>query len=156
MSERINEDYVRGFFDGKGCVSVKYKLLVLSNTDKKLIDEIRDFLESLTIKTHLFIRKPPKEHHKVCYDIRIHDYYSIKTFYRLIGAKTHIKKQKIIELIDSYVKIPLSETEKRKIVEMCESGYTYRYVADFLGRSVGTVYRIYKKHTHSTDRARSQ
>jgi len=149
MSGQVNEDYVRGFFDGGGCVHVAQRMLILTNTNKNIIDDICIFLKSIKIKTHVMSRTPQKPHHNVCYDIRIHDYFSVQRFFHLIGTNHEDKYLKFLRVLRSYVKIPLSETEKRKLIEMRNDGHTYRYIANFLNRSVGTIHYVYQNYLAS-------
>jgi len=49
----ISRDYVRGFFDGEGCVYVKQKQIIITNTNQELLQKIAQFLRSLNIRCSL-------------------------------------------------------------------------------------------------------
>lgn len=141
----ITPEYIRGVFDSEGCVYIPTKLITISNTNRELLEQICLKLNELGVKTHWHKYSKEKPYVKQCYGIRIHDYYSIRNFYHLIGSNHKMKKRKMLELLYSYIKKPLSKTEKEKIKELRGKGHTYQEIADYVHRSTGSVYNIVSK-----------
>jgi intein-encoded DNA endonuclease-like protein len=146
----LSRDYIKGFFDGEGCAFIKQKTIIISNTNKNLIDDVRETLESLNIRTHLKLGFSKNPKHKTAYQIRIYDYYSNRNFIDLIGSNHEEKRKKLFSIIQSYTRIPLSDTEKDKIIELRKKGLSYQKIAKCVHRSPGTCSRIVKNATITT------
>jgi len=77
----ISLEYIAGFIDGEGYFYADTKLrcsphLGISNTNKKIIYEIKEFFESITgIRLRIRIDINRQSHHSVCY-------------YLIVGART--------------------------------------------------------------------
>jgi len=140
----INQSYIRGFFDGEGhCGGKKRKVVILTNYNKGIMQEINKTLTSLGIENKLY-----KPNNQQAYKIGIHGYYNLSLFYEKIGTNHDIKNQQFIEMLTSYNQKfkRLSKEQGKRIVSLKTIGMTCRRIASIVGCSAPTVHERYKEH----------
>jgi intein-encoded DNA endonuclease-like protein len=153
-SHFISKDYVKGFFDEEGCVYVKQKQIIITNTNQELLKEISGFLRSLGICSSLEIhrKKDDKTDAKQfrttrdCYRLRIFGYFNLKLFSDIIGSNDVDKRKRFRVLLNSYKRIPLSDHEKEQIRRLRKQGLTLCEIAERTGRAIGSVFLICSKN----------
>lgn len=118
--------FLKGLFDSEGTVDLKAKTIRFYNSDLKLINIVRNLLESIGIETRLLKRE--SEIHRIegreflvkpVYCIYISRYKNIKTFYENIEFSI-LRKQKILRsCLETYSYVP--EKWTKKDIELLES-----------------------------------
>lgn len=152
-SYSISKDYIKGFFDGEGCVYVKQKQIIITNTNQELLKEISSFLRSLGICSSLEIHRKKNDKADAkkfrttrdCYRLRMFGYFNLKSFSDLVGSNDVDKQKRLRVLLNSYKRIPLSEHEKEQIKRLRKQGLTFCEIAERTGRAIGTVFLICSK-----------
>jgi intein-encoded DNA endonuclease-like protein len=132
---KITLEYIRGFFDGEGCVSVRGKQIIITNQNVFIMKRIREKLKSIGIISRLYKDKN-------CYRLKILGYHNICKFHELVGSNFCVKEKQIMELIDSYSSHIVNEAEKEEILNLRKEGLSYRHIAKKTGVKRGTVYNI--------------
>ena len=85
----INADYLRGFFDGEGFLQqarVGQVQLVLSNTQKELMEAIHAWLVEQSYSAKLTAEKPKLLTKTQAYRIDIQEYWSVEKWFAEIGS----------------------------------------------------------------------
>lgn len=149
----ISRDYVRGFFDGEGCVYVKQKQIIITNTNHELLQKIAQFLRSLNIHCSFELHRSKNSNSgssvlkitRDCYRLRVFGYYNLKRFFDLIGSSDADTWKKLRGMINSYKRIPLSGSEKEQMRKLRKQGLTFSEIAEIMDRGIGTVYLICSK-----------
>lgn len=139
MNNQITSDYIRGFFDGEGCVSVKGKQIIITNQNVLIMKRIREKLKNIGIISSLYKDKN-------CYRLKIFGYHNICKFHELVGSNFNVKEKQMLELIDSYLSHIVNEAEKEEILNLRRGGISYRQIAKKTGVKRGTVYNICSKY----------
>lgn len=139
MNIKITPSYIRGFFDGEGCVSVKSKQIVITNQNLPILKGIHRRLENMGIINRLVKAKN-------CYRLKIHGYHNLIKFHKLIGSNITEKENKMLALKSSYIRTILSEKQKKEIIALRKKGYSYRKIAKKKNVSHSTVYFICQKN----------
>ena len=154
MYDKMNEittDYIRGFFDGEGCVYARQRHLMIVNTNLSLLRMIRRKLTSLKIKSHLEVHSKVKKRSseilskRTCYRLRIFGYHNILRFSKHIGSSVKEKKRALADTLNSYKHIPLSEDQKKQIRILRKEGLTYSQIAKMFDKPVSSVFLICAK-----------
>ena len=118
-------DYIAGFFDGEGCISLSkaksdrcktrgYKIcssICLTNTSKEILPLFRRFLEYHNIGYYNFQLRNHKINHKQIYRFEIYNKVEIKKFLILIKDKLIIKNSQA-EIMLKYIDSRLSRGKK--------------------------------------------
>jgi len=148
----ITADYIRGFFDGEGCVYVKQRHLVIVNTNLSLLQRIKRKLASLRIESHLGVhsktkRRRPSEikRRRICYRLRIFGYHNILRLSKLIGSPVKEKRQALADIMGSFKRIPLTEDQKQQIRRLRKEGLTYSKIARMFNKPLSSVFLICNK-----------
>jgi hypothetical protein len=98
MKHKITTEYVRGFFDGEGCITFgdNHHRIVITNTDWAIIKCLKEFLDSKGIRNQ--IQTVPKEKNKKatkdCFRIMISGVWDIYLFWKKIGTNKINKEKK--------------------------------------------------------------
>ncbi len=101
---KIDVSYIRGFFDGEGCVRKKGAQIYITNTEKSIIDKINLCLITVGIPNKVRFCKAAKTGYKDAYRIDISSKHDIKLFLDKIGS-CHPEKEKLLKNhADSYEK----------------------------------------------------
>ena len=111
MNNQITSEYIRGFFDGEGCVSVKGKQIIITNQNIFIMKRIREKLKNIGIISRLYKDKN-------CYRLKILGYHNIRKFHELVGSNFDVKEKQMTELIDSYLSHIVNETEIEEILNL--------------------------------------
>ncbi len=136
---KITPDYICGFFDGEGCVSVKSKQIVITNQDVSILRRIHRTLKNMGIINRLVKAKN-------CYRLKIHGYHNLTKFHKLVGSNIIEKKNKMLALESSYIRTMLSEKQKEEIIALRKRGYSYRKIVKKKDVPLSTVYFICQKN----------
>jgi intein-encoded DNA endonuclease-like protein len=139
MNNQITSEYIRGFFDGEGCVSVKGKQIIITNQNIFIMKRIREKLKNIGIISRLYKDKN-------CYRLKILGYHNIRKFHELVGSNFDVKEKQMTELIDSYSSHIVNETEIEEIIKLRREGLSYRQIAKKTGVKRSTVYNICSKY----------
>ncbi|MCD6442298.1 LAGLIDADG family homing endonuclease [bacterium] len=142
-------DYIRGFFDGEGCVGYTekggvftWKEVRIDNTNKQLIDKISQKLTELKIKHH---RGSSERNQKSCYkkiwSIRIAQTLDIYTFYQIIGTSHKTKEEKFKYIFKHSEKLKRWK-KVSKVKELIGQDFTYQEIANKMDISPSTVCRM--------------
>lgn len=105
--------YIGGIIDGEGSISkLQFKpsgSMVISNTDKELLNRIKVFLSKNGVKSNIYKRKTKQKlHHSDAFDLQINSWRNLKII--LNNCPIFIKeKRKRLELI-----IQRGETKEKK------------------------------------------
>lgn len=98
-------DYVAGFFDADGCIRIfyhynkqKYPRLQFTNTNKQVIEEIKNFLKTGHIYTHEPNPKY-KNKHSTRYDLQVDKHEAIERIIRKLIPRTIVKKQRLTDAL---------------------------------------------------------
>lgn len=133
MDKRITLNYIKGFFDGEGCVSVTGKQIIITNQCVEILDKIHEKLKSVKIDNHLVSDKN-------CYRLKVFGYHNLCKFHKLVGSNIQTKEKQMIKLINSYSNIILSQKEKERIKNLRKKGYSYRKIAKKTNVNLSGVY----------------
>lgn len=103
----MNWDYITGFFDADGSVTLsilskgrsRSPVISFHNNEINILISIQLFIESeLNVKGHICIKRKKKEHHEDAYDLKFVNF--PKCIAILNNIKTiHVKKKKRFEII---------------------------------------------------------
>ncbi|MEK6907536.1 MAG: LAGLIDADG family homing endonuclease [Nanoarchaeota archaeon] len=129
MDKEINSGYVRGFFDGEGCPSVKGKQIIITNQNFNILKGIKKKLSSLGIISRL-------KNDKNCYRLKIHGYNNLLRFVKLIGSNMQEKRKKLLAIINSYSHYPISKQQIENVRTLRKKGRTFRQIAKMTKVSV--------------------
>ena len=107
--------FIRGFFDAEGCINIKYQKgriyprIFLTNSDIRLIDYVKDYLQKIGISSNIQINtKGGKEKTilgkntktmKDCYNLSIENISGVKKFADEINFTVNRKKDKLNKVI---------------------------------------------------------
>ena len=109
----MNKYYVAGFFDADGHIPKDKLRVILTNTNRDLLEYISIFLEAKNIKHNLRERKFREENHSTAYDIFIDGWKNVIKFYKEIPFIHPKKKERLEYLLNNTKHFPsLSELEK--------------------------------------------
>lgn len=146
----MNWDYIAGFFDGEGNISIKKRTgrrpqVVLNMTQKRrdVLDKILLFLESQHLTGQIY-KKPS------CFYIQIGQAQSCRPFLEAVVSALIVKKEEAeIGLATLYnqpqSRTKLSTAEKNKIIEFRKAGKSYAYIGKQLNRDSSNVFRYVKR-----------
>lgn len=107
----MNIQYISGFFDADGSISLckqyknsKYKALKIdfTNTDKKILIDIQNYLNNININSCLITKKVYKDNHSQSYCLSISNNHAVNLC-KLLNSK-HSKKRHRINCINKYYK----------------------------------------------------
>jgi intein-encoded DNA endonuclease-like protein len=143
--------FLRGFYDSEGDVDEKYYRLGLTSINLLGLQEIKNILNELGIRSSLLERKI-YANRKRAFVLRIQDRKSIQTFYNKIGFTIYRKQQSLKRILKSY---KLHKTLNEKILELepqmiklRNKNYSYSYISKRLNLPVATVWNhLNKKQT---------
>jgi len=117
----MNYDYIAGFFDGEGSVcaqragnNVHFKLDI-SNTNKEVLEKIKEFLDNQGIKSSLYTRKL-YEGRKQAYDLVICNKKDILEVLFNIMCKVIVKRPQV-EYLLTHISLLMGGNNKFNIVE---------------------------------------
>lgn len=101
---QITNEWLKGFFDGDGCLSVNHRTvgggyaLILTNTNKELIDAIAEYLTSQGFFFSIRAQKAKSANYSTAYHITIANLEYIYKWFREIGSNHPKKLAKWAEL----------------------------------------------------------
>ena len=146
----INEDYIRGFADGEGCVYFNYcgkylqKTILIGNTDYDLLKNISNFLNRLKIKHKIYRKKS-----FICnsWELQITAWDGIIKWDKYIGFNSGDKRKKLKELIKLSEKCEkLKRIKKLPLLKkLLKSNLTYKEIAKKLKVSPSFISRVKHK-----------
>ena len=155
----MNWDYIAGFTDGEGCLSIKKKKgrkprchIVISQKYGLALDEMVVFLNRQGIKA--YILSSPSDQKRELKRLQIADLRSVKTFLKNIKGKTIVKVPEIERglALDYDPKwTDLTETEIQKAIELRRQGLTYRQIGAELKRDDSWIFKVLKKRMGSQE-----
>jgi hypothetical protein len=106
MTEEQAWSYLAGLIDGEGCVYFNPKdlnrCLTISTTEEDLRDGCFEVLDFLDIRYKVSAQPRQKEHHAVCYDIRIHYFEGFLSVYENCPLRSRRKRSKLQQILLSY------------------------------------------------------
>lgn len=151
---KMNWDYVAGFLDGEGCVSIRKqkgwrKLLCEVTITQKYgcaLDEIATFLNEHGIKA--YVAQSPTNKRREVKVLYISDLRSVQTFLNAVKEKVIIKRAKVEDaLLLNYDPrwTKLTETEIQKAIELWRQGFTYSQIGTQLKRDRFGISKILKR-----------
>ena len=133
MKYEINRDYIRGLFDGEGCVHLltsSHSVQVsISNTNLEILEKTKEVLDAFLIRSQLVPRtRPENKKHKTCYLLIINDIWSAYSFWTFIGS---CHKDKIKKFKKGFYK---NEKLRRylltgKIKDWAKEGFSYKEIS---------------------------
>ena len=133
MEHKINRDYIRGLFDGEGCVYLRpfqhSVQVTISNTNLEILEKIKEVLDAFLIRNKIIPRsKPQKKNWKQCYVLTIDDIWSAHSFWTFIGS---CHKDKIKKFKKGFYK---NEKLRRylltgKIKDWAKEGFSYKEIS---------------------------
>jgi len=150
---KMNWDYIAGFFDGEGCVSVRahrtgFLRATIFNTHKQSILKVHKFLKKKGINSTIYSRKR-KPNWKRCYEVRICQWKSAKAFLEELKNRTEIKRDEIKEKL----KVFKINIQRRGFLpkEVLKEHYLNKKmkaedIAKKFGKSKWNIYRGIKKY----------
>ena len=119
----INNDYLRGLFDGEGCVNFsvsrgyRQPRIQITNTSLPLLQEIKAYFITQGYKHAYLGRKNPNSHppRKPCYDLVLRSKHDVVKFINEVGANIPSKQAKLKE-VEAYCKLNIRYFEKNTII----------------------------------------
>ena len=117
----MNWDYISGFFDADGCITIssnakgKNKTIQISfhNNELEILKEIQQFiLKELNVKGHISTKLPKKENHNIAYDLKYTYLNGLK-----VANKLHLKHTKKAHKIKIYNSIQKATKRNGKYTE---------------------------------------
>jgi len=144
----MNIGYISGFFDGEGTLNISNNRWRISipQTHYRVLDEIRKFVGFGSI----YKTKKKKEHHKDAWVYTITNSKDVLEFLIMIEPFLIVKKEFINEQIfilknkeiNDIIKINERVNQKNKVIELKESGLSYRKIEKIMGFSRQKVSRL--------------
>jgi hypothetical protein len=144
----MNVGYISGFFDGEGTLSTSCNRWRISipQTNYLVLDEIRKFVGFGSI----YKTKKKKEHHKDAWVYTITNSKDVLDFLIMIEPFIIVKKEFINEQINilknkkinDIIKINERSDQRNKVIELKESGLSYRKIEKIMGFSRQKVCRL--------------
>lgn len=144
----MNIGYISGFFDGEGTLNISNNRWRISipQTHYRVLDEIRKFVGFGSI----YKTKKKKEHHKDAWVYTITNSKDVLESLIMIEPFLIVKKEFINEQIfilknkeiNDIIKINERVNQKNKVIELKESGLSYRKIEKIMGFSRQKVSRL--------------
>lgn len=131
MKSEINKDYIRGFFDGEGCVSRVSKnsiIVTIANTNLEILEKIKFFLDRLSIHCKIVIVTPSLKSTKSCYIIRITGIWNTYRFWKFIGSNHQDKINRFVIIFKKNEKLRRHLLCKR-IKKWAKEGISYSEIS---------------------------
>lgn len=169
----MNWDYIAGFFDGEGSVSLSYRksgnlknvLLSITQCQLDVLQQIRDFVgEGKIDVNHHQGSKNWKKHWKPSYHFRLSKRSSVVSFLENIRDKVIVKKNKINETLlilqemDRKRKEHLSRRKEKvqKIHELRSLNMSWKEIAENLGQPgkdiAGNIRKFFARYSEEVIR----
>ena len=156
---KMNWDYIAGFTDGEGCLSIKKRKgrkprchIVLSQKYGLALDEIVAFLNEQGVKAYILYS--PSDQKRELKRLQIADLRSVKTFLEAIKDRVIVKVPAVKRglALDYDPKwTDLTETEITRAVELRRQGLTYRQIGAELKRDDSWIFKVLKKRMGSQE-----
>ena len=160
---KMNWDYIAGFFDGEGNVSIKYKegrrpqpcVNISQRIDRiEVLNIIKAFLREHDIVAYVYTDKKKKAY------IQIAESRSVKLFLETVKEKVIVKKNDAEKALkcQTFDKkwTNLSAKEIEEIIRLRKEGFSPRKIAQKLGRDHSNIYKMFKKLHLPTNLAYSE
>lgn len=110
----MNMDYVSGFFDADGSITLskwhstdKYRSAIkidFTNTDLALLLEIKEYFRSLGLRSYISTKPPRKDNHRISYSLACGGSYAIRLA-KLLSSKHLVKKHRLAVLNKYYLAV---------------------------------------------------
>jgi len=152
--KQITLEYIRGFFDGEGCINLTKKnhnriggMIFITNTDKTIIDKISNKLSKLGIKHNINI-VPATLIRKTKYSLFISNVYGCYQFYTKIGTAHPEKEIKFKKLFKNSIRLKWilrAKKLKPQIIRLRKKGLTYLEIAQKLNITIDVAQDIGKR-----------
>ena len=136
----INEHYIAGFFDGEGYIAKDRALIVMTNTEKSIIDETSQYLKNHNIENVVITEQPKNNNYLTAYRLRVYGIKNVKKFIDLIPIRHPDKLVRVRELYnDSRI------CRYKKLLRLRSQGLTFRAMGKIIGVAYGSIYRQHKR-----------
>ena len=149
----MNECYIAGFFDGEGSLTINKNRFRISipQTNYEVLEKIKLFFNF----GQIYKTKKQKEHHKDAWVYTITNNSDVLKFIKCIAIYLVVKKELIyssIILLEKMVKEKdkinkQKDIDKIKIIELVNSGLSYRKIEKIIGFSRQKICRLLKETT---------
>ena len=152
-SQEIKCGFLRGFFDSEGCVGIGSRRITAISTNGDGIEDVRNLLTSLGIKSR--IRKITKisKNRKACYALRITGRQNIVKYRDKIGFVIKRKQIKLNDIIENYKIFVKTHEEieelRSRMIELRNKNMSYEKIAKELNIGTTTVW-VHLKNKHKS------
>jgi len=159
---KMNWDYIAGFFDGEGSVSISYRangnlrnvILSISQCQLEVLEQIRDFVgEGKIDVNHHKGSKTWKKHWKTAWHFRISNRPAVIKFLEKIQSKIIVKKDKnahVLQVLKKAERLREERTEDRKkrvqLIHRLRSSKSWKEIGEIVKMPGDNARKFYAYH----------